>query len=480
LKLDDALLVESVSSPQAGRHLFFRVRDQDSLMISLGSLSGFLGEIRLTVRYSGTLRPGSIEQETITQSGREGQGRLSEDEIPLERVLSYTNREAWYPQGASDDFATSRVRFDLPLAWTAVTGGTRTEARVAGERKLIEYVQERPGRYVKAVVGRLHEMGTLSEGGLELQAFAVPRLRDEAGKAMRQTAEMLRFYAGEFGPAPYPRLSLVLTEGYTPGGHSPPGMVLLVRRPALLRSLLRDDPAAFPEAPDFHLAHELAHQWWGHGVAPQNYRERWISEGFAQFAGTLWVRHARGEEAFQATLRQLSRWALKHTALGPIHLGYRLGQRDPQVFRSIVYNKGAYVLHMLRALLGPQAFREALVGLQAERRFQKIGSEHLRAALEKASGRDLQPYFAEWVSGTRLPTLRVKQQAVSGGVRVDVTASDLPGPMPLEIEIGGASGPRVERVTIEPAGGSWTFTTPKPARVEVNPNRGLLATVVKG
>src|SRR6185503_14310649 len=99
LKLDDALRVESVSSPQAGRHLFFRVRNQDSLMISLGALSGLIGELRLTVRYSGTLRPGSIESELLMQGRDEGQGRLSEDEIPLERVLTYTNREAWYPQG---------------------------------------------------------------------------------------------------------------------------------------------------------------------------------------------------------------------------------------------------------------------------------------------------------------------------------------------------------------------------------------------
>jgi hypothetical protein len=482
LKLDDALRVESVSSPQAGRHLFFRVRNQDSLMISLGALSGLIGELRLTVRYSGTLRPGSIESELLMQGRDEGQGRLSEDEIPLERVLTYTNREAWYPQGGTDDFATARIRFDVPLGFVAVTGGARTEARIAGERNLIEYVQDRPGRYITAVVGRLHEVGSLTEAGVELRAFAVPRLRGEAATAMRVTAEMLRFYTSEFGPVPYPRLNLIWTEGHTPGGHSPPGMLLLQRRPMLLRATLRDDPASFPDAPDFHLAHELAHQWWGHGVAPQNYRERWISEGSAQYAAALWVQKVRGEEAFQNVLRQLSRWALKHTAFGPIHLGYRLGQLkgDQQIFRAIVYDKGAYVLHMLRGVVGPEKFREALRSLQSERRFQKIGSEHVRAALEKASGRELKTYFDEWIDGTRLPTLRVSQRAVSGGVRVDVAASDLPGAVPLEIEISGPSGSRVERVTLDPAGGSWTFPAPASARVEVNSNRELLAIVVKG
>ena len=482
LKLDDAMRVESVTSPRVGRHLFFRVRDQDSLMVSLGSLSGTVGEIRLTVRYSGVLHPGPIESEVVQtprDSNRPGPG---EDEIPIETVLTYTNREAWYPQGGTDDYATARIRFDLPVGYTAVTGGVRTEARIAGERNQITYVQEQPGRYITAVIGRLSEAGTLSEGGFDLRAFAVARLRGEAAATMRLTSEMLRFYSREFGPFPYARLNLVLTEGYTPGGHSPPGMVLLQKRPVLLRRTLRDDPASFPDVPDFHLAHELAHQWWGHGIAPQNYRERWLSEGAAQYAAALWVRHAHGEGEFQGVLRHLSRWAQKHASMGPIHLGYRLGhiKGDPQIFRAVVYNKAAYVLHMLRGIVGEESFRSALTTLQREHRFQKIGSDDMREALEKASGKDLRAYFDEWISGTRLPTLRVSQRAEGGGTRIEVTAEGLPGPVPLEIALTSPAGARVEKVTLEPKGGSWTFPTAQPGRAEVNANRGLLVSVVKG
>ena len=476
LKLDDALRVESVTSPQVGRHLFFRIRSQDSLMVSLGSLSGSVGEILLTVRYSGMLHPGPIESEVLQNT------RDSPDEIPIETALTYTNREAWYPQGATDDYATARIRFDVPAGYTAVTGGVRTEARISGDRNQIAYVQEQPGRYITAVIGRLHEAGTLREGGLDLRAFAVPRLRSEAASAMRLTSEILRFYGREFGPFPYATLNLVLTEGYTPGGHSPPGMILLQKRPVLLRTTLRDDPASFPDVPDFHLAHELAHQWWGHGVAPQNYRERWISEGAAQYAAALWVRHARGEDDFQGVLRQFSRWAQKHAPMGPIHLGYRLGhvKGDPQIFRAVVYDKAAYVLHMLRGIVGEEPFRAALTTLQRERRFQKIGSDEVREALEKVSGKDLRAYFDEWISGTRLPTLRVSQRAEAGGTRIEVAVEGLPGPVPLEIALTSPAGPRVEKVTLDPTGGSWTFPTAQPGRAEVNSNRGLLATVVKG
>src|SRR5205085_1322282 len=161
--------------------------------------------------------------------------------------------------------------------------------------------------------------------------------------------DMLSFYEELFGPAPYAVLNMAVIEGQTPGGHSPPGMVVLVRRPALLRRPLADDPAAFHSISGFFLAHELGHQWWGQGVAGENYRERWLSEGMAQYAAALWVRHRHGEDTFHDVLEKMGRWARRHSARGPIHLGQRLGHldNDPQVFRAVAYDKGAYVLHML-------------------------------------------------------------------------------------------------------------------------------------
>ena len=483
LRLDDALRVESVTSAEVGSHFFFRVRNQDTLMISLGSLAGTLGEISLTVKYSGTLNPGPIESEVLqTRDPQTGRASgLGEEDVPIEAVMLYTNRNAWYPQGVTDDYATATMRFDVPLGQTAITGGVRKEARVAGDRVLLEFEQSRPGRYITAAIGRFYEGGSERAGTLTLRGYAVPRQRGEIAGVLKQAAEILAFYERLFGPCPYETLNLALLEGYAPGGHSPPGMILLQRRPVLLRSVLRDDPANFSDVPGFFLAHELAHQWWGHGVAGQNYRERWISEGLAQYAAALWVQKARGEDTFQGMLKQFSRWALRDTDKGPVHLGYRLGhvKGDPQIFRAIAYDKAAYVLHMLRGVVGDDAFFAALRTLQSERRFQKVGSSDVREAIEKASGRDLQAYFAEWIFGTRIPSLSVTQVNGADGLTVAVTPTDLPGPVPLTIAIESASARRLEKVTLEPAGGRWKFSAGGDARAEVNADRGLLATVVK-
>jgi hypothetical protein len=480
LRLDESLNVISIRSREGGEHMFFRIRHQDSLMVSLGALSGRTGEITLTVRYAGVHRPEPVDREILPGAVP----RLEEGEIQIEETLVFSNRTAWYPIAGKDDYATASMAFDVPSSHMAVASGTHVSARGEAGRTRVEYRQDLPAKYLTVAVGRLYDGSRREESGVAMRVWSAAHLRGVGDQRLAQAAAILRFYAGLFGPPPYPSLNLVLVQSRVPGGHSPPGMVVVAVRPPLLRSPLRDDPASFPDLPDFFLAHELAHQWWGHGVAGQNYHERWVSEAFAQYAAASWVRHSRGEAVFRGMLERMGKWALRYASKGPIHLGHRLGhiEGDPQVYRAVVYNKGAYVLHMLRQIIGEQAFREAGKALQRDHRFDKIGTAAVRAALERASGRDLRAYFDEWVYGTSLPELRLATRSHRGtdGYRTEITVrgTALPGPVPLEITVAHPGGTEVRTVSLAPEGGTWTVDTPgRPRRVEVNASRGLLARV---
>ncbi|HVR69412.1 MAG TPA: M1 family aminopeptidase [Vicinamibacteria bacterium] len=477
LRLHADLRVESIRSPDAGELLFFRVRHQDTVMVSLGPLAAATDEVALTVRYSGVHPPTPVEDEVVQVR------ELPDEELMIENVLVYTNRTAWYPRGGIDDHALATLRFDVPLGYTVVAGGTRVVARAEGNRVLLQYEQDRPGKYISVAVGRLAEVGRRADGPVTLQAWAVGRARGEAAEVMDLAGEILGFYAGEFGPCPYPLLNLAIIEGFAPGGHSPPGMIVLVVRPLLLRRNLRDDPANFSDLPGFFLAHELAHQWWGHGVAGRNYRERWLSEAFAQYAAALWVRHRHGERTFRDMMGRMARWALRMEERGPIHLGHRLGhiKGDPQVYRAIVYNKGAFVLHMLRGVVGEEAFRRALADFQSTHRFGKAGTADLRRALEGASGRDLGPYFQTWVHETALPriTYSARSARFAAGYRttVEARAAGLPGPVPLTVTLVTRTGREDRVLPLAPGDNAWTFETATRPRVELNADRGLLARV---
>ena len=170
----------------------------------------------------------------------------------------------------------------------------------------------------------------------------------------------------------------------------------------------RNDPASFQGFPEFFLAHELAHQWFGQAVGWKNYHEQWLSEGFAQYFAALYARERRGESAFRDMLRQFRRWAIEDSDQGPVYLGYRLGhiKGESRVFRALVYNKGAGGAAHAAAPVGDEAFFAGLKRFYADNRFKKAGTDDLRKAMEAASGRDLKRFFERWIYDNGIPRLR--------------------------------------------------------------------------
>ena len=97
---------------------------------------------------------------------------------------------------------------------------------------------------------------------------------------------------------------VALVESDLPGGHSPGYFAALNQPLPTSRLVWRNDPAAFSGFPDFFIAHELAHQWWGQAVGWKNYHEQWVSEGFAQYFAALYAQREKGNDEFETILKQ--------------------------------------------------------------------------------------------------------------------------------------------------------------------------------
>ena len=160
---------------------------------------------------------------------------------------------------------------------------------------------------------------------------------------------------------------------------------------------------SFENYPTFFLAHEVAHQWWGHAVGWKNYHEQWLSEGLAQYFAALYAEKERGGNILPNLLRQMRHTAIEASGQGPIYLGYRLGhiQGDDRSSGRSSTTRRAMVLHMLRRLVGDDAFFGGVREFYNEWKFRKAGTDDFRAAMEKASGRDLERFFDTWVFGSR-------------------------------------------------------------------------------
>jgi len=216
--------------------------------------------------------------------------------------------------------------------------------------------------------------------------------------------------------------TIALIESDLPGGHSPGYFAALNQQLPTSGLVWRNDPAAFPGYSDFFLAHELAHQWWGQAVGWRNYHEQWLSEGFAQYFAAMYAQQQRGDEGFTSVLKQLRRWGMDTTDQGPISLGYRLGhiRSESRVFRALVYNKSAAVLHMLRRLVGDDVFFRGIRRFYREARFRKVGTQDFRAAMEKESGKPLERFFDRWIYGSTLPKLKVSHRVEGNDVVLHV------------------------------------------------------------
>jgi hypothetical protein len=460
LRLADALAVESVWTSQHGRVLGLRVRNHNTLLVALPKPAIRGTTLDVVVSYKGKVAPQAPERDTRIASVTPPAETDDNPQMPLEASYLYSNRSYWYPQAPEEGYSTARITLHMPADYGCVAsgelvGGSPLVAGVVGQtgasaaRRTYTFEAEQPVKYLAFVASRFTRVtGNQAEPAMRLSAEVTGRFRVEAPKIMSQAADIARFYEEIAGARPYPSFALALVEDDLPGGHSPAYFAVLhkVGRAGRQNLTWSADPASFSDYPEYFLAHELAHQWWGQGVGTKNYHEQWISEGFAQYFAALYAERSRGIDAYRAIIRQFRKSTMDRSADGPIYLGARLGhiQGDSRIFRALVYNKGALVLHMLRLLVGDDTFFRSMRRFYHEFQFKQAGSDDVRRVFEAESGRPLQRFFEGWVYGETLPTLAIttKVEVSAGGSAVTIRAEqgallfDMPVTVTLELADG--------------------------------------------
>jgi hypothetical protein len=249
-----------------------------------------------------------------------------------------------------------------------------------------------------------------------------------------EIADAVTFFQSLFGPPPMTKLVAAPIPGAF--GQGFPGFLYLSTLAFLEDRHLSAEQRAEWQTRHFRdllEAHEVAHQWWGNLVTFESYRDEWLSEALANYSALLYLEKKRGVKALETVLEEYRKRLLREgpdgktlESAGPIVFGVRIRSSNPAAWQSITYEKGSWILHMLRGRLGDAAFLAMLNDLAKQFATRPMSSEDLRLAavsrLPKGSpDPELQSFFDAWVYGTGVPLLELTSATRGVGVKTQLT-----------------------------------------------------------
>jgi aminopeptidase N len=316
--------------------------------------------------------------------------------------------------------------------------------------------------------------------------FNVPqRDKDYAVKGFSSAVPTLAFFSQTVAPYPYEKLALIVAETRFGGMENSSAIVFTstLFNPRSNEKMSRrfDIPARIENL----VAHEIAHQWFGDSVTEATWADLWLSEGFATYFAGLFIEKYEGVDAFREYMRGNAEQYFRFEKRTNIPIHDTATQDLMRLLNPNNYEKGAWVLHMLRKRLGDEAFFKGLRSYYNDHREATATTEDLRKALEKSSSKDLKDFFARWVYGAGHPRYELGWSSME---RSSVTTLTIqldqvqPGdafldPVTIEFTVNG----KAERATIYPKGKSTSSTVrlaANPTAVKIDPDDALLKEVV--
>lgn len=308
--------------------------------------------------------------------------------------------------------------------------------------------------------------------------------RDYAVKGFSTAAPALAFFNQTIAPYPYEKLALIVAETRFGGMENSSAIVfannLLAQRGGEKMSARFGIPTRIENV----VAHEIAHQWFGDSVTESTWADLWLSEGFATYFAGLFIEKYEGDAAFRDYMRDAAGQYLRYATHNRVPIHDTTTQDLMGLLNDNNYQKGAWVLHMLRKQLGDEAFFKGVRSYYNDHREANATTEDLRSALEKSSGKNLKDFFARWIYGAGHPRYELKWGAEGASVtslvvRLDQLQDGEPflDPVPIEFTING----KPERRTIYPQGKLTTTTIQlpgNPTAVKIDPDETLLKEVV--
>lgn len=395
---------------------------------------------RVVVRYAGVPATG-----LVIGPNKYGDRTFFSDNWP-------TRARHWLPTvDHPHDKATCEFVVTAPVHYQVVSNGLLVEETDtgAGQRRTHwrQSVPISPWLYVLGVA-RFAVEHRPTWRGIPIETWVYPQDRDTGFEVFAEpTVAAMDFMADRVGPYPYERLAHIQSNSVRGGMEA-------------ATSILYGDDSASGERRDRWrnvIIHEIAHQWFGNGVTESDWDHVWLSEGFATYFTHLFIEHASGRDVMVARL-QADRDVIRE--FDRENPDYRIVHDELSNMRQVVtnpgtYKKGAWVLHMLRGVVGDASFWEGVREYYRTHRNGTATTADFRRAMEDASGLDLGRFFEQWLTRGGMLDLRAQWSYDEGAgelvLEVEQRQAGPPFHMPVEvgITVAGEPLPRLTRVPLD-------------------------------
>jgi aminopeptidase N len=431
----------------------------DKLLIQLDRPYGPTDSLSLRIQYRAKPRRG-----LFFVAARQGETVFKPAQIWTQGEPEDNHR--WFPcYDYPDDKATTEQYITTGSNEIAISNGALVETtnNPDGTRTFHWVMRQPHSTYLTSLVVGDYVRLTDAYKNVSLEYYTYRGTEKTALRAFSATPEMMRLFTNLFNyEYPYDKYAQTIVQAFFFGG-----MENITATTHADSEILYSTGEAELEATQDLISHELSHSWFGDLVTCKSWKHLWLNEGFATFMEAVFKEHKNGRDEYLRLMNENARLYLAEDQTKyrrPIV--YDRYRTPSDLFDATLYQKGGFIIHMLREVVGDEIFWKAVNRYLNEFKHESVETADLQRVFEETSGKRLDWFFDQWVYKAGFPELRVRSfyNRSSKLLTLNVTQTQTPDAvtpavfrLPIEIEIVTARGARTERVEINARTQRFTF-----------------------
>ncbi len=382
----------------------------------------------------------------------------------------------WFPVNAYGiDRFTATINVTVPAHMIVIGSGVQSPGATpalksasagTGPTKTFSLKYDRASFPGTIIAGDFGDYAS-TDAGIDLHVYFKPAHKELAPAYAETAVKEFTYFITLYGPPSGNVLRIVELPDDTVPSSWAPQIAALASRGITPRTNYR------------LLANTIAHQWWGVSVSPAERDDWWINDGFARYSEGRYIESAAGAAGLQEAVKDMSVGALAYDTV-PLSSAGKLDLFSPE-FQSLVTDKGAMILHMLRWLVGDQKFDQSMREFAGQYAGKSATVDDFRNLVEKDYGDKLTWFFSQWLDSTGAPEFKTKYTIFrlgnnKGFRSVGQISQDLDlFRMPVELKIDTDGKTETKRVEVVGTDSPFTVDTfGRPRRITIDPDNHLL------